>query len=146
MPVDVLTVTEIGRPRLEVAAFASDPDNATAWYQNIDSVEWRTAPPARVGSQVTFVARFLGRRLAYTYELLELVPGSRLVMSTSEGPFPMETTYTWADAPSGGTRMSLRNRGEPSGFSKVVTPVLEQAMRRANTKDLARLKQILERA
>jgi hypothetical protein len=99
-----------------------------------------------VGSQVTFVARFLGRRLAYTYELLELVPGSRLVMSTSEGPFPMETTYTWADAPSGGTRMSLRNRGEPSGFSKVVTPVLEQAMRRANTKDLARLKQILERA
>ena len=146
MPVDVLTVTEIGRPRLEVAAFASDPDNATAWYQNIDSVEWRTPPPAQVGSQVTFVARFLGRRLAYTYELLELVPGSRLVMSTSEGPFPMETTYTWADAPSGGTRMSLRNRGEPSGFSKVVTPVLEQAMRRANTKDLARLKQILERA
>ena len=146
MPVDVLTVTDIGRPRLAVAAFASDPDNATAWYQNIDSVEWRTPPPARVGSQVTFVARFLGRRLAYTYELLELVPGSRLVMSTSEGPFPMETTYTWADAPSGGTRMSLRNRGEPSGFSKVVTPVLEQAMRRANTKDLARLKQILERA
>lgn len=144
MPVDVLTVTEIGRPRTEVAAFASDPGNATAWYQNIDSVEWRTPPPARVGSQVTFVARFLGRRLAYTYELLELVPGSRLVMSTSEGPFPMETTYTWADAPSGGTRMSLRNRGEPSGFSKVVTPVLEQAMRRANAKDLARLKQILE--
>lgn len=146
MPVDVLTVTEIGRPRLEVAAFASDPDNATAWYQNIDSVEWRTPPPARAGSQVTFVARFLGRRLAYTYELHELVPGSRLVMSTSEGPFPMETTYTWEDAPSGGTRMSLRNRGEPAGFSKVVTPVLEQAMRHANTKDLARLKQILERA
>lgn len=144
MPVDVVTSIEIDRPRTEVATFASDPDNATAWYQNIKAVEWRTPPPAAVGSRVTFVARFLGRRLAYTYQFIELVPGSRLVMSTQEGPFPMETTYSWEDTPSGATHMTLRNRGEPSGFSKVTAPVMEQAMRRANTKDLARLKQILE--
>lgn len=144
MPVDVVTSIEIDRPRTEVASFASDPDNATAWYQNIKAVEWRTPPPAAVGSRVTFVARFLGRRLAYTYQFIELVPGSRLVMSTQEGPFPMETTYSWEDTPSGATHMTLRNRGEPSGFSKVTAPVMEQAMRRANTKDLARLKQILE--
>src|SRR3954470_736663 len=118
MPVDVVTEIEIERPRGEVAAYAAAPDNATAWYQNIESVEWRTPPPLAAGSRVAFVARFLGRRLAYTYEIAELVPGERLVMRTSEGPFPMETTYTWADA-DGGTRMTLRNRGEPSGFAKV---------------------------
>ncbi len=144
MPVDVVTSIEIDRPRPEVAAFASDPDNATAWYVNIKAVEWRTPPPVAVGSRVTFVARFLGRRLAYTYQFIELVPGSRLVMSTQQGPFPMETTYSWEDTPSGATHMTLRNRGEPSGFSKVTAPMMEQAMRRANTKDLARLKQILE--
>src|SRR6476661_2320788 len=144
MPVDVVTSIEIDRPRPEVAAFASDPDNATAWYQNITTVEWRTPPPAAVGSRVTFVARFLGRRLAYTYQFIELLPGSRLVMSTQQGPFPMETTYSWEDTASGATHMTLRNRGEPSGFSKVTAPMMEQAMRRANTKDLARLKQILE--
>ena len=144
MPVDVVTSIDIDRPRPEVAAFASDPDNATAWYVNIQAVEWRTPPPVAVGSRVTFVARFLGRRLAYTYQFIELVPGSRLVMSTQQGPFPMETTYSWEDTPSGATHMTLRNRGEPSGFSKVAAPMLEQAMRRANTKDLARLKQILE--
>ena len=113
MPVDVVTTIEINRPREAVAAYAADPDNATAWYQNIKSVDWRTPRPARVGSQVTFVAGFLGRRLAYTYEFLELAPGARVVMRTQEGPFPMETTYSWEDTASGATRMTLRNRESP---------------------------------
>jgi uncharacterized protein YndB with AHSA1/START domain len=144
VPVDVVTEMGIERPREEVAAYAADADNATAWYENIERVEWKTEPPLTVGSRVAFVARFLGRRLAYTYEIAELVPGERLVMRTADGPFPMETTYTWADDDRGGTRMTLRNRGEPSGFSKVAAPVMASAIRRANRKDLERLKQILE--
>jgi uncharacterized membrane protein len=144
MPVDVGTEIEIARPRDEVAGFAADPDNATVWYENIKAVEWKSPRPLAVGSKVAFVARFLGHRIAYTYEVKELVPGERLVMSTAEGPFPMETTYTWEDAPGGGTGMTLRNRGEPSGFSKVAAPMMAGAIRRANRKDLARLKEILE--
>ena len=144
MPVDVRTAIEIARPRAEVASYASDPDNATAWYENIESVDWQTARPLGAGSRLAFAARFLGRRLEYTYETRELVPGERLVMSTAQGAFPMETTYTWADTATGGTRMTLRNRGEPSGFGKVAAPMMTKAMRRANRKDLERLKQILE--
>lgn len=146
MPVDVTTEIEIDRPRAEVAAYAADPDNATSWYANITSVTWRTAPPLAVGTELDFVARFLGRELAYTYRVLEHVPGDRFVMSTAEGPFPMTTTYEWSDAPSGGTRMTLRNQGEPSGFAKVAVPAMAAAMRRANRKDLARLKSLLERS
>lgn len=144
MRVDVQTRIEIDRPRSEVAAYASDPDNATSWYRNISSVEWKSPRPLTVGSLVAFVASFLGRRLAYTYEIRELVPGERLVQATADGPFPMETTYTWDDNPAGGTTMTLRNRGEPAGFSKIAGPVMAGAMRRANQKDLARLKAILE--
>lgn len=144
MSVDVVTEIVIDRPVAEVAAYATDPTNAPEWYANIDSVDWKTPPPAARGSEVAFVARFLGRRLEYTYELVDVVPGERLVMRTQEGPFPMETTYTWSAVDDTSTRMTLRNRGEPSGFSKLAAPMMAPAMRRANRKDLANLKRILE--
>ena len=144
MPVDVRTEIVIARPRDEVAAYAVDPDNTTAWYRNILAVEWKTPPPLAVGTRLAFVARFLGRRLAYLYEVREHTPGERFVMSTSEGPFPMETTYEWEDAAAGSTRMTLRNRGEPAGFARIASPLMAPAMRRANRNDLRRLKQVLE--
>ena len=144
MGVDVQVETMIDRSPAEVSAYAGDPSNAPAWYANITSVAWRTEPPMAVGSRMDFVARFLGRTLSYTYEVVEWVPGERLVMRTSDGPFPMETTYTWEPAGDGGTRMTLRNRGNPSGFARVAGPAMEKAMQRATTKDLARLKQVLE--
>ena len=144
MPIDVRTEIEIDSPRSEVASYAADPDNATAWYENIRAVEWETPKPLAVGSKIAFVAQFLGRRIAYTYEVKELVPGERLVMSTADGPFPMETTYVWEDTVTRRTRMTLRNRGEPSGFARVARPIMAIAVRRANRKDLARLKRILE--
>jgi ligand-binding SRPBCC domain-containing protein len=145
MAVDVVTEIEIRRPRDEVSAFAADPSNATAWYKNIKMVEWDTPPPVVVGSRVRFRAQFLGRRLEYTYEVRELDPGRRFVMATAQGPFPMETTYTWEDVADGATRMTLRNRGEPSGFAAVTAPVMARAMHRANVSDLPRLKALLER-
>lgn len=127
-----------------VADFAANPDKAPEWYENIESVEWETDPPLVVGSRIAFVAHFLGRRLTHTYEVVENRPLEQLVMRTSAGPFPMETSYTWQETPPG-TVMSLRNRGTPSGFSRIAAPFMAQAMRRANRKGLARLKELLER-
>jgi uncharacterized membrane protein len=142
--VDVLSRIEIARPRAEVAAYVLDQDTAPQWYDNIRSVEWKSPPPVEVGARFVFVARFLGSRLEYTYEVRELVAGERFVMSTSDGPFEMRTTYTWEDAPGGATIMTLRNEGEPSSLSKLSAPLVAKAMARANRRDLRKLKRILE--
>ena len=145
MAIDVTTQIEIDRPPEVVAAYAADPTNAPEWYENIESVDWKTSPPVRVGSRMDFVAHMLGRRLAYTYEVKELVPGQRLVMSTAQGPFPMETTYTWEKVGDGKTLMKLRNRGMPSGFARVGSRIMAAAVRRETTKNLKALKQLLEK-
>jgi uncharacterized protein YndB with AHSA1/START domain len=143
MQVDVEVEAVIPFPPEEVSAYAGDPTHAPDWYANIVSVSWRTPPPVQLGSTMDFEARFLGRRLSYTYEVVDLEPGRRLVMRTADGPFPMETTYVWEPVV-GGTRMILRNRGNPRGFAQLTGPLIEKAMRRATTKDLARLKALLE--
>ena len=144
MKVDVETSIIIARPRAAVAKFAANPANAPRWYANIESVEWKTARPLVLGSLIKFTASFLGKRISYTYEIVELVPLERLVMRTAEGPFPMETTYTWEALSPRSTRMTLRNRGNTSGFAKFAGPMLGRSVRKANEKDLATLKEILE--
>lgn len=143
--VDVSTEIIINRPVEAVAAFASDPDNATKWYVNIKSVTWKTPKPLSIGSQVEFTAAFLGKKMVYTYEITEFRPNARLVMRTANGPFPMETTYLWQPISDNETRMVLRNRGTPSGFSQWVIPIMQFAMKRANRKDLLHLKSHLEK-
>lgn len=143
--VDVTTSAVINAPIAKVAHFASDPDNAPRWYRNIESVKWETPRPLAVGSRFQFVARFLGKQLEYTYEVVELSPLERMVMRMSEGPFPMETTYEWEQKSASSTIMTLRNRGSPTGFSKLASPMMSRAIRKATEKDLAAIKSLLEK-
>ncbi|MBB3108887.1 hypothetical protein FHS18_000939 [Paenibacillus phyllosphaerae] len=142
--VNVFTEIVIRCPRDVTAAYAANPENAPEWYANIDSAEWISGHAVQLGATIAFKAKFLGRELAYVYEISDYTPGERMVMRTADGPFPMETTYTWEDAEEG-TRMTLRNRGNPSGFSAFVSPFMAIMMRRANEKDLRRIKDVLER-
>jgi hypothetical protein len=144
VPIDVTNAIVIDRPVDVVAAYASDPAQAPVWYVNIQTVEWETPRPLRVGSRLAFVAKFMGRRMAYTYEVVDWVPGVRFTMRTSEGPFPMETTYTWELAGDSATRMTLRNRGTPVGLGRLTAPFMAFAVRLATRKDLALLKEVLE--
>lgn len=142
--VEVTTAIVMDCPPDVVSQYAADPDNAPEWYVNIKKVEWQTPKPLSVGSKIAFKAWFLGKELAYVYEIAEYEPGRCLVMRTADGPFPMETTYRWESVGERSTRMILKNKGKPEGFSVLFSPFMSLMMRRANKKDLERIKDILE--
>jgi uncharacterized protein YndB with AHSA1/START domain len=144
MTVDVEVHATIDRPRAEVAGYCCDPENVTTWYGNVTAVQWETAGPMAIGSRLRFTSDFLGRRLQYTYEVLELVPAERLIMRSNESPFQMETAYTFQDTADAATWMTVRNRGEPTAYTGLAPAILATAIRRATSNDLARLKRILE--
>jgi uncharacterized membrane protein len=143
--VDVFTEITINCPRNKVSTYAANPDNAPEWYVNIKSAEWQTQKPLQLGSKVAFKAQFLGKQLSYVYQIVEYIPGEKLEMKTADGPFPMETTYTWETVDGNSTRMTLRNKGNPTGFSMLLAPFMSMMMKRANNKDLNRIKYILEK-
>lgn len=132
-------------PGSQVSEYAMNPDHAPEWYVNIHSVEWKTSKPLTIGSQIAFKAKFLGRELAYVYEIVECIPGKKMVMKTANGPFPMETIYTFQDVGQTQTRMTLRNNGNPKGFNKILSLVMPVMMGRANMNDLKKIKAILEK-
>lgn len=142
--IEVSTEIVINKPIKVVADYVSNPDHAPDWYVNIKTIEWETEPPIRIGSKMAFKAQFLGKTLAYTYECTEWIPGQKLVMTTAQGPFPMTTIYHWQALSDSQTKMTLINKGQPKGFARVMQPLMKSAMKKANQKDLEKLKHLLE--
>lgn len=143
MGVDLSVETIIHRPRPIVAAFAMDPTNDPAWIGGIQEAKKVTEGPVGIGTRVERIARFLGRDMLYTLEITEYEPDSRLLMKSSAGPFPMVVAYEFEDVDSD-TRARVRVQGDPQGFYRIGGPLLALAVKRNISKDLARLKKILE--
>jgi uncharacterized membrane protein len=143
---DVLVETVIARPREEVAAYVMDWRNDPTWIRALEDVRLEPSGEVGVGTRVTRVASFLGRRLEYVNEVVEHEPGRRLLMRSVKAPFPMTVTYEFEDAGARDARVRIRAQGDASGYYRLAAPLLAAAVRRSIAGDLRRLKKILEAA
>ena len=143
MEIDVTAQTEIARPPDDVAAFAMEAENDTLWIGGISEARRLTSGPTGVGTRVERVAHFIGRRIEYVMEVVELEQGRRIVLRSIKSPFPMRVTYAFEHAPRG-ARASVRVQGDPQGFYTLAAVVMGPAVRRSIARDLRRLKEIVE--
>jgi hypothetical protein len=143
MPIDVTAEATIGADRERVAGYAMDPSNDTVWIGGIREAQMLTDPPLEKGSRVRRAATFMGKRIEYVMEVADLEPGSRMVMRSVKSPFPMVVTYSFDDE-AAGTRTRVRVEGEPGRMYRIAGPVMSRAVKRSITRDVRRLKTIME--
>ena len=143
MSIDVKTEVVINRSKDDVARFAMNPGNDPSWIGGIVEARTLTDPPFNKGTKVARVATFLGKRIKYVTEVIDYEPTGRLVMHSVKGPFPMTIRYQFEET-GGGTLVRIQNQGEVRGFFKLAGPVVAGLLKRSVTRDLAKLKELLE--
>jgi hypothetical protein len=144
MATDVRVELEIRRPRTEVAAFMFDPKNDATWTTGVVDVRPLTSGRLRVGSRVERTSKFLGRKFAYEYEVVD-ADADHLVAMHVEEPFPMHIRYELKDAEDGrGTIAAIHATGEAGGFYRLAAPLLNRMVRRSISNDLKALRDHLE--
>ncbi len=139
----MIAETEIGRVPAEVAAFAMEAENDPRWIGGISTARRLTPPPTGIGTRVERVATFMGRRIEYVMDVVELVPNERIVLKSVKAPFPMRVTYEFV-LRDGKTLASVRVQGEPAGFYKIAGGLMAPAVKKNLIGDLKRLKAIVE--
>jgi hypothetical protein len=143
MALDETAEITIRRDPGEVATYMFDPVHDPDWISGISEAEPLDPLPIATGSRIRRRASFLGRRIDYVMEVVELLPARRLAMHAIEAPMPMDVTYEVDPAPEGSVAR-VRVQGDAGGLYRVAGPLIGTQVRRSITADVRRLRKILE--
>jgi uncharacterized membrane protein len=140
----VETTVQIERPSEEVFAYISNFENNPKWQSGQLEAQFTSEGPLRVGSTYDQVAKFLGRRVVNTFEVLEYEPNRKVKASSTSGSFPI--TFTRMVKPrDGGAEVTAIIEGDASGFFKLAEPLLARMVQRSVDSDYRTLKRLMER-
>lgn len=141
----VISSIDIGRPAADVFAYVSDQRNGPEWQKGLDEVSRITDEPIGVGTKHTFSRRVGRRQVSGENEYIEFESGRRVVFTfRSEGL----TGRGWYEVTPLGANLTRLDSGveiQLQGLTRLVSPLVEMNIRREDTKDTERLKEILER-
>ena len=140
----VAVTKDIERPAGDVFAFVSNFENNPRWQRGMRSCRWTSAPPHGVGSTYDQVARFLGKEIVSSFEVVEHDPGRRVKITSTAGPFPITETRVVAPRGERGATVTAVVEGDASGFFRLAAPVLRLLVERSVRGDYGRLKDLLE--
>jgi uncharacterized membrane protein len=140
----VETSVHIDRPSEEVFAFTANFENNPLWQSGQVEARFTSEGPLHVGSTYDQVAKFLGRQIASTFEVVEYMPGRRVKASSTSGSFPITFTRM-VEAAGGGADVSAVIEGDSGGFFKLAEPLLGRMVQRSVEADYRNLKQLMER-
>lgn len=145
MAINVTAEIEIKKNIKEVSDYVFEPVNDPKWIGGINKALLLTECPIGIGTQVKRTASFMGKTINYILEVTEFTPAKLMVMDSVESPFPMKVTYSFEEITSENTKAKIRVEGSSKGFYKIGDFIMGPQVKKNITKDLKRLKTILEK-
>lgn len=137
---------EIERPAAEIFAYISNFENNPQWQNGMIDCRFTSEGPLRLGSTYVQQARFMGRTIESTFEVLAYQPGRMVKAGTTGGSFPITFQRMVDPQANGSSRVSAIITGDASGFFKLAEALMKPMVQRQIEGDYARLKRILEAA
>ena len=141
--INVTIRTEINVPAAEAFAYVADFSNNAAWQSGIQSTDWTSPAPIRVGSTYNQIAEY--RETVTSYEITAIEPGHSITTESRSGAtFPITVTRSVVPLGESRCRITADLVGQPGGFRRMVKPLLVRVVRRSIESDYRRLKRLLE--
>lgn len=142
--IEVRVSRDVGQSPQEVFAFWSDWTNNPSWQKGMESCTWTSEPPLRIGSTYDQVARFLGRPIISSFEVVEYEPDRKVRIKTTKSTLPLDITREVRPGPDGGTTLAAVIRGEPQGLMKRFEGLAQKMVERNVNADYDRLKAVFD--
>jgi uncharacterized protein YndB with AHSA1/START domain len=138
--------TEIARPRAEVFAYATDPDNITVWQSNVQDYAQESAGERDKGARDRGVVRVAGKKIEFTQEVAEWAPPTRSVMRSLDAPMSWELEMRFEELGPSRTRVTMHQEaGELGGFfGRLGDALVTRMYSRDVRSNLENLKELLE--
>jgi uncharacterized membrane protein len=141
--INVTIRTEINIPASAAFAYVADFSNNAAWQSGIESTEWTSPPPIRVGSTYDQVAEY--KNTVTGYEITAIEPGRSITTESRKGAtFPITVTRAVVPLGEARCRVTVDLVGYPRGFRRFAKPLVAKVVRDSIETDYRRLKRLLE--
>jgi uncharacterized membrane protein len=136
----------IARPAAEVLDFLVRAENLPRWDSSVVECVQLDAAPVTVGTRYRGASKILGRRVEWTVELTDFVPGRKSESTSVDGQSAFTVSYDLS-AVSDGTRLRYRlaaDSGFGGAFGRAMEPLIEKAQTNVVKANLATLVRLLD--
>jgi len=141
---EIATTIEIERPADTVFAYLADMANNPSWQNGQERCEWTSDPPIGEGSTYDQHARFLGKQIVSSFEVVDFVPGEVIRITSTGGTMPIDVTRRVRPLGESRSVVEAVVKGQPPLMMRLLGPVLRVLVARSVRADYRRLKALLE--
>jgi uncharacterized membrane protein len=143
--IKITTSTIINRPHQDIFAYITNFENNPKWQGGMVEAKFTSEGPLQKGSTYDQVAKFLGKQIISSFEVVEYKENETITIKSTASSFPIVVTRSVTPTPKG-TKVTAVVEGDAGGFFKIAQPLMKLMVKKSVKSDYKKLKKLLEQS